>query len=123
MQDTTFLGLQMGGIGFLHNNMTLEHLSNEVKKVKSHRVDGTNSRASLDSKGRLLVGVAVGTRDDDKARVDVLRQESEIDVVILDSSQGGLFEPFQSASLILRISQKVLSNGSLIACTLKKFMA
>jgi len=43
---------------------------------------------SADAAGRLLVGAAVGTRDDDRARVDALRAADALDVVILDSSQG-----------------------------------
>lgn len=43
---------------------------------------------SLDSKGRYLVGAAVGTRQEDRTRVDQLRSQAEVDVVILDSSQG-----------------------------------
>ncbi|KAK9809215.1 hypothetical protein WJX72_011502 [[Myrmecia] bisecta] len=43
---------------------------------------------STDSQGRLLVGAGVGTRDDDKRRVDALRESSNIDAIILDSSQG-----------------------------------
>ena len=46
--------------------------------------------ASTDAGGRLLVGAAVGTRDDDRARVDALRGAGALDVVILDSSQGEL---------------------------------
>ncbi len=43
---------------------------------------------SLDSKGRYLVGAAVGTRQEDRTRVDELRKQADVDVVILDSSQG-----------------------------------
>lgn len=43
---------------------------------------------SLDAKGRYLVGAAVGTRQEDRTRVDHLRSQAEVDVVILDSSQG-----------------------------------
>jgi IMP dehydrogenase len=43
---------------------------------------------SVDPKGRLLVGVAVGTREDDRRRVDALCSTAAVDAVILDSSQG-----------------------------------
>eukprot|EP00803_Ostreobium_quekettii_P000425 evm.model.scf_2120EXC.1 EVM.evm.TU.scf_2120EXC.1 scf_2120EXC:115-5422(-) len=43
---------------------------------------------SVDGKGRLLVGAAVGTRDTDRERVRRLVTEAEVDVVVLDSSQG-----------------------------------
>lgn len=45
---------------------------------------------SLDSKGRYLVGAAVGTRQEDRTRVDELRKQADVDVVILDSSQGNV---------------------------------
>lgn len=62
---------------------------------------------SLDSKGRLMVGAAVGTREDDKARVAALVQAG-VDVVILDSSQGQI-------SLISSSSAAVSAAPSRIA--------
>lgn len=43
---------------------------------------------SVGPDGRLLVGAAVGTRDSDKERIRVLRDIGNVDVVVLDSSQG-----------------------------------
>lgn len=43
---------------------------------------------SLDKEGRYLVGAAVGTRQEDRMRVDELQKQAQVDVVILDSSQG-----------------------------------
>ncbi|MFA5127349.1 MAG: IMP dehydrogenase [Patescibacteria group bacterium] len=46
-----------------------------------------NRQASKDSKGRLLVGAAVGVRDNFMARVDALIK-SEVDVLVVDIAHG-----------------------------------
>ena len=69
---------------------------------------------SLDSKGRYLVGAAVGTRQEDRTRVDELRKQADIDVVILDSSQGNA-----CCSLRLLFLLSVSAATAFDACAVK----
>ena len=59
-----------------------------VALLEAKRMPQAGGRPTLDGRERLMVGAAVGTREDDRARVDRLVQEADLDVVILDSSQG-----------------------------------
>ena len=86
--------MQAGGIGFLHYNMSAEAQVQQVQQVKQqppqvqsaqHSSRGLTPSTGQD--GRLLVGAAVGTREEDKARVQQLLAAG-VDCLILDSSQG-----------------------------------
>ncbi|KAJ7543823.1 hypothetical protein O6H91_09G053800 [Diphasiastrum complanatum] len=56
----------------------------DLKRMSSNPSLGA---PSLDHNGRLLVGAAIGTRDTDKERLELL-VKAGVNVVILDSSQG-----------------------------------
>ena len=64
-----------------------------VTAVKQHRElqNGQGRRPacgpSTDASGRLLVGAAVGTREEDRTRVQRLL-DAGADCIVLDSSQG-----------------------------------
>lgn len=80
---------QMGGIGFVHYNMPVDDQVAAVAQAKAvppQRMP-RGASPSVASDNRLLVGAAVGTRMEDRARVVALRAAG-VDAVILDSSQG-----------------------------------
>ena len=77
---------RVGGIGMIHKNMSVEAQAEQVKLVKEAEV-GDNPKASLDSKGRLLVGAAVGVGANTMERVEALLQAGA-DVITVDSAHG-----------------------------------
>ena len=74
-----------GGIGIVHCNLPAEQQADEVRRAKAHTTAAPG--ASLAADGRLLVGAAVGTRPEDKMRLQHLLAAG-VDLVVIDSSQG-----------------------------------
>lgn len=73
-----------GGLGIIHRNISVEAQAAMVRHVKEASVPG---ESSVDARGRLLVGVAVGPGQDLEARVDAVR-EAGADVLLVDAAHG-----------------------------------
>ena len=74
-----------GGLSFIFGNQTIENQVKMVKKVKSASFKKDNI-TSVDSKGKLLVGAGVNSRDY-KDRIPAL-VKAGADVLCIDSSEG-----------------------------------
>ena len=78
----------LGGLGFIHKNMSIEKQSEMVKKVKETEItDEYQDSTAVDSKGRLLVGAAVGVADNTMERVREL-VKAGVDIITVDSAHG-----------------------------------
>ncbi len=77
---------QVGGLGIIHRNLTIESQTQMVKNVKTTSVTDTAS-AAVDMNGSLLVGAAVGTGEDFEERVRNLA-EAKTDCIVIDSGHG-----------------------------------
>ena len=77
----------LGGIGFIHKNLTIEDQALMVKAVKDHIIDEKYENACVDSLGKLIVGAAVGVGNNTMDRVKAL-VEAGVDIVAVDSAHG-----------------------------------
>lgn len=78
---------ELGGLGFIHKNMSIEQQAELVKRVKDHVIDKENTTASVDANGKLVCGAAVGVSDTTIERVSAL-VEAGVDIVTVDSAHG-----------------------------------
>ncbi|MFI3252403.1 MAG: IMP dehydrogenase [bacterium] len=75
----------VGGLGFVHKNMSIVEQAHEVSVVKATK--GDSDLSCVDSNGNLRVGAAVGVAADLMQRVDAL-VEANVDVITVDSAHG-----------------------------------
>ncbi len=78
---------KLGGIGFIHKNMTIDDQALMVANIKKLKVDPQETMAAIDDKGRYLVGAAVGVSEQTLDRVAAL-VKAEVDIISVDSAHG-----------------------------------
>lgn len=78
---------RLGGLGFIHKNMTIDAQVKMVETVKNMEVNESDSEATLDVNGKLIVGAAVGVGEDSMKRVDALVL-AQVDIITVDSAHG-----------------------------------
>lgn len=79
---------QLGGLGFIHKNMSIEEQATMIKKVKDTVIlDQYRESAAVDTDGRLLVGAAVSVADNTMERVAAL-VDAGVDIITVDSAHG-----------------------------------
>lgn len=78
----------IGGIGFIHKNMTPSQQAEHIKKVKALTVDLEKyPNATVDIQGKLRVGAAIGAGEGNDIRLAEL-VAAGVDVILIDSSHG-----------------------------------
>ncbi|RIY31852.1 IMP dehydrogenase, partial [Psittacicella gerlachiana] len=89
----------VGGVGFIHKNMSPVEQARQVALVKNTYVDlGKYPQAVVDQNNKLRVGAAIGAGEGNEERVRLL-VEAGVDVILIDSSHG------HSAGVINRVKQ------------------
>lgn len=78
---------KLGGLGFIHKNMTIDEQATMIKNVKDAKVETVDVDANLDVNGKLIVGAAVGVGVDTMDRVAAL-VEAGVDIITVDSAHG-----------------------------------
>ncbi|TBR56911.1 guanosine monophosphate reductase [Westiellopsis prolifica IICB1] len=79
---------QFGGVGFIHRMTIVETQAEQVRQVKAVKVDWEMfPNASVAADGRLLVGAAVGVKDDYLERASLL-VDSGADILVVDIAHG-----------------------------------
>lgn len=100
-----------GGFGVIHRNMSIQEQVKEVQKVKRYKINKTASiNPSLDDKGNLLVGAAVGVEKNALQRLLKLL-EVGVDVVFIDVAHAHT----KTTLDFIKIAKKKLKSTPLVA--------
>lgn len=79
---------KLGGLGFIHKNMTVEQQAAMIANVKNSEVDKEAfPDANVDGQGQLRVGAAVGVGETTLERVKAL-VDAGVDIITVDSAHG-----------------------------------
>ncbi|MFH0836064.1 MAG: IMP dehydrogenase [Candidatus Micrarchaeota archaeon] len=73
---------RVGGLGFIHRNLSVEEQSEHVKAVKQEQ---GNEASCVDENGKLRVGAAIGVKDFTRAERLV---KAGADVLVIDTAHG-----------------------------------
>ena len=80
-----------GGMGIIHRNLNIKNQSNEVKKVKKHK---------------LLVGAAIGTNKEDLDRARSIISNG-VDLIVIDTAHGHSEKVLKTLSKIKKITKNI----------------
>lgn len=86
---------QLGGIGVIHKNLSIEAQAKEVALVKAA---SAGEDAAVDAKGRLVVAAAVGVTSDTFDRAQALI-DAGTDAIVIDTAHG------HSAGVLRKIAE------------------
>ncbi|MGB4984528.1 MAG: IMP dehydrogenase [Erysipelotrichaceae bacterium] len=93
----------LGGIGFIHKNMSIEEQANQIKMIKEYNVDfNENPNACVDDSRKLRVGAAVSVGSETLIRVEAL-VKAGVDVIVVDSAHGHSVGVLESIKNIRKI--------------------
>src|SRR5690554_1039713 len=89
----------LGGLGFIHKNMSIQQQADMIKTVKETVIDRDFTNPAVDENNQLLVGAAIGVNQDAINRVQAL-VEAGVDVIAVDSAHGHSKGVLQTIALI-----------------------
>lgn len=98
-----------GGIGVIHRNISADEQIINIKKVKDYKFKNDQYlNASIDSNGSLITAVAIGAGENEFIRAQKILNESDIDVLVVDTSHGHSTRVIET---LKKIKSYIISNN------------